>query len=122
MGSAMVVPLLLLKNTVDGFLCAEFRIVECFTGCSIYCVNAVRFPVQGLLATAAYLNLLQTSGTVPYCTGIACYSGIPQPPANLRGLSLTVQGLLATAAYLNLLQTSGPVPYCTGIACYSGIP
>ena len=45
MASAMVVPLLLLKNTVDGFLCAEFRIVECFTRCSIHCVNAVRFPV-----------------------------------------------------------------------------
>jgi len=30
MASAMVVPLLLLKNTVNGFLCAEFRIVECF--------------------------------------------------------------------------------------------
>jgi len=44
MASAMVVPLLLLKNTVDGFLCAEFRIVECFTRCSIHCVNAVRFP------------------------------------------------------------------------------
>jgi len=45
MASAMAVPLLLLKNNVDGFLCAEFRIVECFTGCSIHCVNAVRFPV-----------------------------------------------------------------------------
>ena len=27
MASAMVVPLLLLKNAVDGFLCPEFRIV-----------------------------------------------------------------------------------------------
>ena len=45
MASAMVVPLLLLKNTVDGFLCAEFRIVDCFKRCSIHCVNAVRFPV-----------------------------------------------------------------------------
>jgi len=27
MASAMAVPLLLLKNTVDGILCAEFRIV-----------------------------------------------------------------------------------------------
>ena len=27
MAFAMVVPLLLLKNTVDGFLCVEFRIV-----------------------------------------------------------------------------------------------
>ena len=44
MASAMVVPLLLLKNTVDGFLCAEFRVLECFTRCSIHCVNAVRFP------------------------------------------------------------------------------
>ena len=33
------------KNTVDGFLCAEFRIVECFPRCSIHCVNVVRFPV-----------------------------------------------------------------------------
>ena len=39
------VPLLLLKNTADGFLCAEFRIVECFRRCSIHCVNAVRFPL-----------------------------------------------------------------------------
>ena len=45
MASAMVVPLLLLKNTVKVFLCAEFRIVECFTRCSIHCVNAVRFTV-----------------------------------------------------------------------------
>ena len=30
MASAMVAPLLLLTNTVEGFLCAEFRIVECF--------------------------------------------------------------------------------------------
>ena len=45
MASAMVVSLLLLKNTIDGYLCAEFRIVECFTRCSIICVNAVRFPV-----------------------------------------------------------------------------
>jgi len=41
----MVVPMLLLKNTVDGFLCAEFRIVECCTRCSIHCVNSVRFSV-----------------------------------------------------------------------------
>jgi len=34
MASAMVVPLLLLKNTVGGVLCAEFRIVECSTRCS----------------------------------------------------------------------------------------
>ena len=27
MASAMVMPLLLLKNTVDGFLCAECRII-----------------------------------------------------------------------------------------------
>ena len=32
-------------NTVDAFLCSEFRIVECFPRCSVYCVNAVRFPV-----------------------------------------------------------------------------
>ena len=41
----MVVPLRLLKNSVDGLLCAEFRIVERFPRCSIHCVNAVRFPV-----------------------------------------------------------------------------
>jgi hypothetical protein len=29
--SAMIVPLLLLKNIVDGFLCAKFRIVDYFT-------------------------------------------------------------------------------------------
>ena len=45
MASAMVVPLLLLKNTVNGFLCEEFRIVECFKRCSIHCVKALRFPV-----------------------------------------------------------------------------
>ena len=33
------------EYTVDGLLCAEFRIVKCFTRCSIRCVNAVRFPV-----------------------------------------------------------------------------
>jgi hypothetical protein len=43
--SAMVVPLLLLKNTADDFLYAEFRIVEFFPRCSINCVNAIRFPV-----------------------------------------------------------------------------
>jgi hypothetical protein len=26
----MVVPLLLLKNSVNGFLCAEFQILQCF--------------------------------------------------------------------------------------------
>jgi hypothetical protein len=39
------VPLLRLNNTVDGFLCTEFRIVECFPRCSIHCVNVVRLPV-----------------------------------------------------------------------------
>jgi len=43
--SAMTVSLLLLKNTVDGFLCAELRIVECFPRCSIRCVNVIPFPV-----------------------------------------------------------------------------
>jgi len=45
MASAMVVPLPLLKNSVNGFLCAEFQIVDCVTRCSIHCVNAVRFPL-----------------------------------------------------------------------------
>jgi len=40
----MVVPLLLL-NTVDSFLYAEFRIVECSAWCSIHCVNVVHFSV-----------------------------------------------------------------------------
>jgi len=44
MAAAMAVPLLLLKNTIDGFLCAEFRIVECFTRHSIDCVNACTLP------------------------------------------------------------------------------
>jgi hypothetical protein len=35
--SAVVVPLLLLKNTVDGFLCAEFRIVGCSPGAWMRC-------------------------------------------------------------------------------------
>ena len=43
--SAMVVPLLLLKNTIDGFLCPELWIVECFPKCKIYCVNVGRLPV-----------------------------------------------------------------------------
>ena len=43
--SAIVVPLLMLKNTVDGFLGTEFRIVECSPKCSIHYVNAVRCPV-----------------------------------------------------------------------------
>ena len=34
-----------LKSTVDGFLCAEFRILVCFPSCSIYYVNVLRFPV-----------------------------------------------------------------------------
>jgi len=45
MASAMVVPLLQLKNTVDGFLCAEVWILVCFTRCSIHCVNVVYLPV-----------------------------------------------------------------------------
>jgi hypothetical protein len=45
MASAMVLPLLLLKNIADGFLCAEFWIVECFPRCSIHHVNVVRFAV-----------------------------------------------------------------------------
>jgi hypothetical protein len=43
--SAMVVLLLLLKNTVDGFQCAEFQIVERFPRRSIHCMNMVCFPV-----------------------------------------------------------------------------
>jgi hypothetical protein len=31
--------------TVDGFLCAEFWIIECFPRCTIHCMNVVRFPV-----------------------------------------------------------------------------
>jgi hypothetical protein len=34
-----------LKNTVDGFLCSEFQIVESFPKCSIHCMNVVCFPV-----------------------------------------------------------------------------
>jgi hypothetical protein len=45
MASATVVSLLPFKNTVDGFLCAEFRILECFPACSIHCVTVIRFPV-----------------------------------------------------------------------------
>ena len=42
--SVMVVPLLMLKNTVDGSMC---RIPDgrVFSMCSIHCVNVVRFPV-----------------------------------------------------------------------------
>jgi hypothetical protein len=43
--SAKVVPVLLLKNAVDGFLRAEFRILECFPRCSVHWVNVVGFPV-----------------------------------------------------------------------------
>jgi hypothetical protein len=43
--SAKVVPLLLLENTVGGFLCAEFRIVGCFPRCLVYFMKVVRFPV-----------------------------------------------------------------------------
>jgi hypothetical protein len=43
--SVMVMPLLLLKNTVNGFLCTEFRITKCLTKRSVHCVNVVRFPV-----------------------------------------------------------------------------
>ena len=43
--SVIVVPTLLLKNTVKGFLCAELQIVVCFPRCSIHCMNVVRFPV-----------------------------------------------------------------------------
>jgi hypothetical protein len=39
--SAMVRLLLLLENTVEGFLCAEFRTVESFPKCSVHCVNVV---------------------------------------------------------------------------------
>jgi len=56
MASAMVVPLLLLKNTVDGFLCAEFPIVECSPRCSIHCVNVVRFP-ELLLHLNGHVNM-----------------------------------------------------------------
>jgi hypothetical protein len=41
----MVVSRLLMKNAVNGFLYAEFGIVHCFPGCSIHCVNMVRFIV-----------------------------------------------------------------------------
>ena len=43
--SAIIVPLLLLKNTIDGFLCAEFWIVDCSPRCSIHCMNLVHFPL-----------------------------------------------------------------------------
>ena len=43
--SAMLVLLLLWKNTVDGFLCVEFRTVWCFPRCSIHCLIVIRFPV-----------------------------------------------------------------------------
>jgi hypothetical protein len=43
--AAVVMPLLMLKNIVDGFLCTEFQTVGCFPRCSIHCVNVVCFPV-----------------------------------------------------------------------------
>jgi hypothetical protein len=43
MASAMVVSLLLLKNTIKCFLCAEFCIIGCFSRRSIHCVNLVHF-------------------------------------------------------------------------------
>jgi len=43
--AAVVVPLLMLTNTVDRFLCTEFQTVGCFRRCSIHCVNVVGFPV-----------------------------------------------------------------------------
>jgi len=43
--SAMVVPMLLLKNTAHRFVYAEFRIVGCVPRRSIHCVNMVSFPV-----------------------------------------------------------------------------
>ena len=45
--SPMAVPLLLLKNTVGCFSCAEFRIADCFPRCSVYCVNPVAVNVCG---------------------------------------------------------------------------
>jgi len=43
--SLIVVAMLPLKNTLNGFLCTELQIVECFPRCSIHCTNVVRFPV-----------------------------------------------------------------------------
>ena len=43
--SVMVVPMLLLKNTVNGFLCTELQIKERFPRCSIHCTNVVHFPL-----------------------------------------------------------------------------
>ena len=47
MASKMVVPLLLLKNTIDGFLYAEFRIIESFTRYSIHCFPVLMFHLNG---------------------------------------------------------------------------
>jgi hypothetical protein len=52
----MAVPLMLVKNTVDGFLCAEFRIVECFSRCSIHYVNVVRCPNAHVSYERAHQN------------------------------------------------------------------
>jgi hypothetical protein len=41
----MVMPLLLLKNNVDGFLCTEFQTIQRFPRCSIHCVNVVCFSM-----------------------------------------------------------------------------
>jgi hypothetical protein len=49
---AMDVPLLLLKNTVDGFLTAEFRIKGCFPKFSTHSVRVVP-----LLALMFHLNV-----------------------------------------------------------------
>jgi hypothetical protein len=61
--SAMVVPLLLLENTVDGFPCAEFRIVECFPRCAIHCMNVVCFPVLMCRLNAQVNNMWRNRKT-----------------------------------------------------------
>jgi hypothetical protein len=69
--SAMVVPLLLLKNTVDSFLCAEFRIVECFSRCSIHCVNATLFPVFGFRLNDYVNKMWRNRKTFLKCYNVA---------------------------------------------------
>ena len=72
MASAMVVSLLLLKNTVDGFLCAEFRIVvfykvfntlcECGTLPSVY-VSSERTRKRNMEEQENILDMVQLSPT-----------------------------------------------------------
>jgi hypothetical protein len=65
--------MLLLKNTIDSFLRAEFQTVKCFPRHSIHCMNVIHFPVLVCHLNGYVNNMWRNMKTFLKCYSVALY-------------------------------------------------